>query len=598
MKIVFKIQKKAHFLVCLFIILLIGCKESKKKEEYTFLTATTELQNNYNKRLGETILLLNAIETTIDVAKQRELYKKARVIFKSAEPYLAFSDLNNYKSLNAPNILKVEEEDITNVKKIKPFGFQVIEELLYEDKVNQKELKTIVLKTKSRLQLIKNNNKLLLRNYHVLWLFRDQIARTALTGITGFDSPVLEQSIQETKEIYKTLKFILSIYKNQFKNQQLYKDWVAEITDTQKDLKGNFNAFDRYGFIKKHAHKQLELVVKTAKDWKVEYPFTMALNNDIVSLFSDKTFDINFFSDYVLKSENFNKKSVLGKRLFNDKSLSKNKVMSCATCHQEEKAFTDGLITFSKQLRNTPTLTYAAYQKMFFHDGRSGSLEGQIISVIENPDEFHTDLKTLTKAVKNDESYTKEFEKLYGKTDNMVIRNAIATYIKSLSKFNSKFDNNINDKESTLTAEQVNGFNLFMGKAKCATCHFPPVFNGTVPPNFTDTELEAIGVPNLKQTGLSEDLGRYNFFKTEERKNFFKTPTIRNIERTAPYMHNGTYKTLEEVMDFYNNGGGIGLGFELAHQTLPADSLHLSKKEISDIIAFMKTLNDASEDKK
>lgn len=363
-------------------------------------------------------------------------------------------------------------------------------------------------------------------------------------------------------------------------------------------MQGDFNEFNRYNFIKNHSHRQLELLVETAKDWKVAFPLELALKNNITSLFSKKTLNIDFFSDYSQVNDNFKEKLALGKQLFNDKRLSKNEAMSCATCHQADKAFTDGLTTFPKQLRNTPTLPYATYQKLFFYDGRSGSLEGQIVNVVENPDEFHTDLETLTKAVKNDEDYTKEFKKLYGKTNDMVIRNAIATYIKSLSKFNSKFDDNINGKENTLTPEEINGFNLFMGKAKCATCHFPPVFNGTVPPNFTDTELEAIGVPNLKQTALSEDLGRYNFFKTEERKNFFKTPTIRNIEKTAPYMHNGTHKTLEEVMDFYNNGGGIGLGFELEHQTLPADSLHLSKKEISDVIAFMKTLNDATKEKK
>mgnify|MGYP000565803691 FL=1 len=131
-----------------------------------------------------------------------------------------------------------------------------------------------------------------------------------------------------------------------------------------------------------------------------------------------------------------------------------------------------------------------------------------------------------------------------------------------------------------------------MGKALCSTCHFAPVFNGTVPPNYLDTEMEAIGTPNLAQNGLSEDLGRYYSFKTEERKHFFKTPTIRNIAKTSPYMHNGVFKTLEEVVDFYNKGGGVGLGFDLPNQTLPFDNLELTDQEIKDIVSFMETLTD------
>ena len=133
-----------------------------------------------------------------------------------------------------------------------------------------------------------------------------------------------------------------------------------------------------------------------------------------------------------------------------------------------------------------------------------------------------------------------------------------------------------------------------MGKAKCATCHFAPVFNGTVPPNFTETEFELLGVPksNKLPAMVDTDLGRFDVFKTPERKHFFKTPTVRNISKTAPYMHNGVYYDLEEVMDFYNNGGGSGLGLEFEYQTLRSDSLKLKNSEIKDIIAFMNSLED------
>ena len=136
-----------------------------------------------------------------------------------------------------------------------------------------------------------------------------------------------------------------------------------------------------------------------------------------------------------------------------------------------------------------------------------------------------------------------------------------------------------------------------MGKAKCATCHFLPMFNGLVPPEFTETESEVLGVPKTKETlapVLDSDEGKFKFTHSIVHKYAFKTPTLRNIELTAPYMHNGVYNTLEEVMDFYNKGGGNGLKIAPVNQTLPEEKLNLSKKEIRAVIAFMKTLTDSA----
>ncbi len=583
--------------MCLFLVSIISCKQ-EKKVSYTEVdnnqAHVAKIQEYYSLHLSNCIEALEEINKADVVSERLKKYKLARREFKLVEPILAFVDKENYKSVNAPNLLKVEEEDATDIKINKPFGFQVIEELLHEDEVDLVAVKETVYKTVNRLKLIASNNKLYLKTYHVLWLLRNQIARLALVGITGFDSPVLEQSLVEAKINYETLLFMVKTYKDEFSNLKIYTELVNELKEAQKVLKeGEFTSFNRFDFIKDHAHKQLELLANTAEDWKVEFPLTMAFNNNIRSLFSKETFNINFFNDYH-QAENIKvgEKIALGKKLFNDTSLSKDGVMSCATCHIKDKAFTDGLTAFSKQTRNTPTLAYAVYQQSFFHDGRAGSLEGQIVGVVENKNEFHTNLENLTKTIEKDSVYVASFTSLYGKVNDFNIRNAIADYIRSLGDFSSKFDKNINKKENTLTASEINGFNLFMGKAKCATCHFPPVFNGTVPPNFSETEVESIGVPNLAEAGLDNDLGVYNVFKTEERKHFFKTATVRNISKTAPYMHNGVYKTLQQVVDFYNKGGGQGLGYNLPNQTLPADKLNLSDKEIQDLIVFMETLTD------
>jgi cytochrome c peroxidase len=134
-----------------------------------------------------------------------------------------------------------------------------------------------------------------------------------------------------------------------------------------------------------------------------------------------------------------------------------------------------------------------------------------------------------------------------------------------------------------------------MGKASCGTCHFAPSFFGSIPPHYLETEFENLGVPvsaNLDKTQLDTDLGQYELYKIHERKGFFKTSTVRNIAKTAPYMHNGVFETLEEVIEFYDRGGGLGIGLDNPNQTLPESELGLSDSEKSDLIAFLHSLTD------
>ena len=195
------------------------------------------------------------------------------------------------------------------------------------------------------------------------------------------------------------------------------------------------------------------------------------------------------------------------------------------------------------------------------------------------------------------------FQKAVGQVSsrNTDVIKALSSYIGTLNGFDSKFDRNIRAEEDTFTEEEKHGFNLFMGKALCATCHFVPLTNGTVPPFFTETEKEVIGVPETaKNLGLDGDYGFYWQYKADLHKGMFKTPTVRNSALTAPYMHNGVYQTLEEVINFYNKGGGAGLGFDLPHQTLPFDELNLTQEEQQALVAYLKTLSDTdvSESKK
>ena len=137
-------------------------------------------------------------------------------------------------------------------------------------------------------------------------------------------------------------------------------------------------------------------------------------------------------------------------------------------------------------------------------------------------------------------------------------------------------------------------------KALCATCHFAPTFSGLIPPRYLESESEVLGVP-LKfptRTGepltLDPDMGRFAIHPAGPFKHSFKTPTLRNIALTAPYMHNGSMATLQDVMNFYNAGGGVGLGLKVSNQTLPSDSLGLTQAEMDDVVAFMNALTDTT----
>lgn len=601
-----KIQN--YFITAFVLLCIISCK---KEEKLLALSTSsdnsslfnTDIRNHYFMTLDSAAYYMQRIDTLKTLEENKVNFLKSREWYKRAEPMLIAYDNENYLSMNAPNLLKLDIDDYQDIKKIKPKSYQVLEELLYADEgFENKDVEYVIQYLKVRIPYIRKNHILIRqRDRHHLKMLRDAIVNVATKGITGFDSPILANSLNEAIYNYETIQQILTIYKPAFTSLELYELWMKEISSTVSDLRaGEFDTFDRYGFIKGHTNKQLELINKTANDWNIVLNTSRPLNPKSTNLFDKDFFNISLFST-PHSPEITDERIELGKMLFNDKSLSSTGNISCATCHHEEKAFTDGLtkargINEIELQRNTPTLTYAVYQRTFFYDGRAASLEDQIVKVINDDNEFHLDLNTIEKRIKSNPVYIQKFDSIYaGNISNRSARHAIATYIRSLSPFDSKFDKNMQGIEETLTEEEIKGFNLFMGKAACATCHFPPAFNGTVPPKYMETEFENLGVPqnaSFEHPTLDNDPGQFYPYEVEEKRSFFKTSTVRNAELTAPYMHNGVYRTLEEVVNFYNVGGGQGMGLDVPYQTLPPDSLNLTDKESKALIAFMKTLND------
>lgn len=601
-------QPKSIYCLLLISILFFSCKKEEKIKRETSMDKESlfneDIRNHYFQTLDSASFYIQKLDTSKTIEENRVNFLKSREWYKRAEPMLIAYDNQNYLSMNAPNLLKVEIDDYTDIKRLKPKSYQVLEELLYaEDSISNKDLNVVLTYLKVRIPFIRKNHILYTqRDRHHLKMIRDAIVNIATKGITGFDSPMLSNSLNEAIYNYESLATVLNIYEEAFQDKTLYNKWSEEIAATIQVLQsGDFDSFDRYDFIKNHTNKQLELVNRTAKDWEIELNTSRPLNPTATNIFSKDFFNIKNFS--LQGSPAINDERIeLGRKLFNDESLSSTGNISCATCHVKEKAFTDGQpkalgINGVELQRNTPTLSYAVYQTTLFYDGRATGLEDQIVNVVNDENEFHMDLNTMEKKVMENREYKSSFDSLYaGKINNLNVRHAIATYIRSLAPFNSKFDRNMQGLENSLTDEEKLGFNLFMGKAACATCHFPPAFNGTVPPKYEETEFENLGVPknaSFEHPILDDDPGQYYPYKVEEKRNFFKTATVRNVELTAPYMHNGVYETLEEVVTFYNVGGGQGMGLDVPYQTLPPDSLNLEAQEQKALIAFMKTLTDA-----
>lgn len=272
----------------------------------------------------------------------------------------------------------------------------------------------------------------------------------------------------------------------------------------------------------------------------------------------------------------------LGKMLFFDPRLSGNDHWACATCHNPSLGFSDGLprsLGFGDETelgRHAPTVLNIAYNTAQFWDGRAPTMEQQAIGPIQAGREMNSNPKELEKELNSIPEYKERFMKVFGEPVTMPnIGKAIAAFERTLVTRDAPFDRYIRGDKNSLNTQEKRGLILYISKAACSQCH-----NGA---NFTDNQFHNIGLPQVGP--LKEDLGRYEVTKNEKDKRAFKTPTLRNVTMTPPYMHNGVFKTLEEVVDFYNKGGG-----EDRNKSSKIFKLNLTDKEKEDLVAFLKTL--------
>jgi cytochrome c peroxidase len=541
----------------------------------------------------------------------RRAYKRLEWIVEATSPGSA-------KQLNGAALDEAEE---TDQKIISPSGFQVVEAIIFP-KADVADAEKLIDELK-RIQSATRRMRVMLDGiaFTDALLFdalRQELFRVITLGISGYDSPIAQRSVSEAAEALRGVEEGLGFFATDLSSKQptqfraLSEKLTAAIQYVERS-QASFNDFDRAEFITRYINPLCEALYDMQTAAGIAFvDYRRPLSTRAKTLFDVDAFVLKGYAPFYVPNSTPDLVQ-LGKLLFHDPILSENNQRACASCHQPEKAFQDGrprAVALGKDnavLRNTPTLINAALQPSSSYDQSTVYLEDRVEKVLQSPSEMHSSLKLVAEKLMKSDGYIALFQKAFSVKQAGIsttepitpeqVKQAIGAYVRTLVSLNSRFDKYMRGDTAQISAEEKHGFNLFMGKAKCGTCHFMPLFNGTVPPTYIGMEAEVIGVPKEPKWTNAEidpDTGKQAVTHMELHRYAFKTTTVRNAELTAPYMHNGVYKTLDDVMRFYNMGGGKGIGIDLPNQTLPFDSLALSQSEIRALISFVKTLTDTT----
>lgn len=532
------------------------------------------------------------------IAHAKQKLRETRLAYKRIAFFLDYFFFTSSRIYNRPPKNEIEEPHLEYGA---PAGLQYIEALLFD---NPGLHKVELLQQSRFLETSADDLPALLYDFkasdaQVLESVRLELIRVMTLSISGFDAPLLKSGLDEALVSLQALHEVLNPYLMHSDEGSVRKLLTScEIYLTKKT---DFYQFDRLFFLTNYALPLQESLGLMISGMGLEVNEKGILNYNARNIFSRDAFAEPAFIGGANTNPAF---AELGKKLFFETRLSSNGTRSCASCHNPALHFTDGL---SRSIgihpdqavrRNAPSLLYSSFQHAQFWDGRAKTLEDQVRTVIHDSLEMNGKPEEVIRKLARERPYRRLIRKISPKRKTLndtIIYKAIAAYVRTLQPFNSDFDRYIAGDKAALTDRQVNGFNLFMGKAQCGTCHFAPLFNGLIPPTYTLTEFEILGTTasdDLLHPKTDPDQGRYEARPTPYYRGAFKTPTVRNAAVTAPYMHNGALGSLEKVMEFYDKGGGAGLGLDIPNQTLPAIPLDLSDKEKSDIIAFLHSLTD------
>jgi cytochrome c peroxidase len=280
-------------------------------------------------------------------------------------------------------------------------------------------------------------------------------------------------------------------------------------------------------------------------------------------------------------------KIALGRRLFEDRRLSRDGSLACAGCHQRRRAFTDGRpvavgVGGRTGARNAPTLINRGYGTSFFWDGRAPTLEAQVLQPLLDMREMASTREAVLDRLRRDRVYRREFRAVFGRDPEWDdVGRALASYVRSIRSGDSPYDRYRSGVTSALTAEQQRGMRIFLGRGNCWSCHAGA--------SLTDERFHNTGVAFAR--GAAADEGRAFVTRRPADRGAFKTPTLREVARTAPYMHDGSLPTLDEVVEYYNRGGNVNPGLD--REIRPLD---LAVDERRALVAFLRALSGSVED--
>ena len=278
-------------------------------------------------------------------------------------------------------------------------------------------------------------------------------------------------------------------------------------------------------------------------------------------------------------------KVVLGRRLFFDPILSRDRTLSCASCHDPRRAFSDGLaiaigIAGRQGTRNAPSLINRGYGSVHFWDGRAASIEEQVLQPIENQEELDMTVEEVVARLKREKDYRELFQTALGSAEGRInadnMAKALASYVRTILSGDAPVDRYMNGERDALSKRAREGLRIFRGKGNCTACHLGP--------NFTDEHFHNTGV--AWRDGKLLDSGRFEVTSKQQDRGKFKTPTLREIDRTAPYMHDGSIATIEEVIEYYDRGGNPNPYLDVELRVL-----RLTAEEKEALLQFLRALS-------
>ncbi len=581
-------------------------------------TADIDVLRGALRQLDSAATELSTTGSASSLKRATDQFVAARQAFKRTEFLTTYYAPTTTKTMNGPALPRVDDEEGPEII-FPPEGFQVIEELLYADAPDSARAMRVSAETRNLIDLVTRLHTAatnqVMTDDRIFDAVKQEIARIETLGVSGFDSPVALHSLAEAAASVRGMRDALDAYRttlgetewtqldSAFAAAAAVLSPVSPATDSARVEA--FNGFDRLHFIARVANPLARAVAQARGRLGIGTPQEpRAFRMEAVTLFDSGAFSAEAFAPPGTERAS-DARVAVGRALFFDARLSSDGTKACSSCHDPARAFTDGRprsMARSKYgvLRNAPTMINAGLQVGSFYDLRTTFLEDQVTDVLGNADEMHGNADAAATQLAKDSVYRALFTGAFGRVENVrgiELRRAIAAYIRSLQALNSPVDRALRGDTVALDREEQRGLNLFMGKARCGTCHFAPLFNGTAPPTYQESEVEVLGVPSAAVTRggrIDPDSGRYRITRALPHLYAFKVPSVRNVALTAPYMHNGVYRTLEEVVDFYNRGGGAGIGVRLPNQTLPRDRLNLSGDEQRALVRFMKALTDTT----